>query len=323
MFKRLRRCLNIGLMGLGSLLIQSIPVQAANVALFMNGTYVDIDDEGDLCEAEANNLQIIIEGLGTHTLSTFIGIAAADFSAVLADADVLVIPELEEGDVFAALTPEAVTAINDFVEQGGRLLTFGSSSTNVQALLNGVFGFTLDISGSSGEATKTAEAVGTLFEDGPATIPANDGTSSIVGSSLPAEAINVYNFNDGADDNSMLAILPFGSGEAIFFGWDWYDSVPPGGPGDGCDGGQDGGWVSLLITALGEPNPVPTPTPTPSPTAAPDADDDGIPDADDNCPVDDNADQDDSDQDGIGDECDSTPAGFELGGGGCSLQVRR
>ena len=318
MFRSFKRSLVF--LTLTGLCLGSSVVDAAQVALFMNGTYVDIDDEGELCEAEANNLQITIESFGGHTIVPFTGITDADFTAALAGSQVLVIPELEEGDLAPALSPAAITVINDFVEQGGVLLTFGSSDLEAQNLLNAVFGFSLDIDGPTGTASKTAEAAGTIFADGPATIPSNDGTGAILGSSLPAEAINVYNFNDGVDDGSMLAILPFGSGQAIFFGWDWYGSTPPGGPGDDCEGGQDGGWQSLLATALGAANPPPTPTPTP--TAAPeDSDGDGVDDADDNCPIDANADQDDSDGDGIGDECDPTPDDFELGGGGCSLQT--
>ena len=309
------------LLTLTGLCLGSSAVKAAQVALFMNGTYVDIDDEGELCEAEANNLQIILEGLGTHTVVPFTGITDADFTAALAGSQVLIIPEMEVIDLTPDLSGEAITVLSDFVDQGGRLLVFGSTDDPTENLLNTVFGFSLDLSGNTGTAEKTAEAAGTLFEDGPATIPSNDGTGAIVAASLPAGGINVYNFDDGVDDNAILAILPFGSGEAIFFGWDWYGSTPPGGPGDECEGGQDGGWISLLTTALGEANA--TPSPTPSPTAEPDSDSDGVPDADDNCPSDDNADQDDTDQDGVGDECDPTPAGFELGGGGCSLQVRR
>ncbi len=319
MFRSFKRSLVF--LTLSGFCLASSAVQAAQIALFMNGAYVDIDDEGELCEAEANNLQITIDSLGVHTLTTFTGITDADFTAALTGQQVLVIPELEEGDLAADLSPEAFDVISEFVDQGGRLLVFASGS-ETQDLLNGLFGFSLDIDGPTGDASKTAEATGTIFEDGPTTIPPNNGTDAIFVPSLPAEAINIYNVSDGPDEGSMLAILPFGSGEAIFFGWDWYGSVPPGGPGDDCDGGLDGGWQSLLASALGEPNPTPVPTPTPTPTAEPDSDGDGVADADDNCPIDDNADQDDSDGDGIGDECDPTPSDFELGGGGCSLQSR-
>ncbi|HKY62186.1 MAG TPA: hypothetical protein VJR29_02110 [bacterium] len=307
----------LALLTLAGLLIGTSLADAAQVALFMNGTYVDIDDQGELCEAEANNLQITIESFGGHSIVSFTGITDADFTAALAGSQVLVIPELEgSGSLDADLSAEAIAVISDFVDQGGSILVF---ETDALDLLNTLFGFSL-AEGDSDTASKTAEAAGTIFADGPATIPANNGTGGILVSSFPTGAINVYNYNDGADDNSLLAILPFGSGEAIFFGWDWYGSIPPGGPGDDCEGGLDGGWVSLLSTVLETSTP-PTPSPTPSPTAEPDADGDGVPDADDNCPIDANADQGDNDQDGVGDECDPTPAGFELGGGGCSLQT--
>jgi len=55
------------------------------------------------------------------------------------------------------------------------------------------------------------------------------------------------------------------------------------------------------------PSPTPTPKPDPSPTPSPDVDrdGDGVPDARDNCPLHDNADQHDLDGDGMGDACDT------------------
>ncbi|HKY62185.1 MAG TPA: hypothetical protein VJR29_02105 [bacterium] len=304
----------------GSLMALTSVVDATQVALFDNDSYVDTDEAADDCGAEANNLLVSINSFGGHTVTPFTGITDADFTAALAGQQVLIIPELETGDLEPDLSTEAIAVIHDFVEQGGRLLVFGEAVTPLENLLNTIFGFSLDIEGSPDTSNKTAEAAGTIFADGPATIPYNDGTAYILDSTLPAEAISIYNYNDGIDDFSVVTIFPFGSGDIIFFGWDWYGSTPPGGPGDDCEGGQDGGWQGLLSTAL-QTAAVPTPSPTPTPE--PDGDGDGVPDADDNCPIDANADQDDSDQDGIGDECDSTPAGFELGGGGCSLQVRR
>lgn len=238
------------LAGIGAAACLALPAHATQIALFNNGSYVDIDNEGDVCESEVENLLASIDSFGGHSVATFSGIAAADFTAALAGKQVLIIPELEEGDLAPDLSPEALAAIADFVSQGGRLLVFGDSNPEVEALLNAVFGFSLSVDGSPTQADKTPQAAGTIFENGTATIPYNNGTGYIQVSSLPAEAINVYNYNDGSEDFSVLTILPFGSGEIIFFGWDWYGSMPPGGPGDNCEDGLDGGWQELLALAL-------------------------------------------------------------------------
>lgn len=230
----------------------SFSAHAAQIALFDNGNYVDTDEVDDPCGAEANNLQISIASFGGHTVTPFTGITDADFSAALEGKQFLIIPELEEGDLLPDLSPEARQVIVDFVNSGGRLFIYNSGG-DIQDLANTLFGFSLDISGGVPEdanASKTSEAAGTFFEDGAATIPGNDDTAAVSVSSLPANAINVYNYLDGSNDVSALAILPFGEGEIIYFGWDWYGSMPPGGPGDGCEDGLDGGWQALLAAAL-------------------------------------------------------------------------
>ncbi|HEX5035227.1 MAG TPA: hypothetical protein VFW62_12175 [bacterium] len=261
---------------------------AAEVALFFNDQYVDTAP--DDCGSEANNLIVSIESFGGNTVTTFTGITAADFSAAVEDRNPLVIPEFNAG-LNLDLDDAARQAIADFVDQGGRLILFGEDSAALIDFFDDVFGITVNVSSSPDTSTKTAEAAGTIFADGPASIPYNDGTAYIQDSSLPAEAINVYSYNNGSEDFAVVAIFPFGSGDIIFLGWDWYSSGPGAGDNTECEGPQDGGWQDLLATAV-ETVPVPTPTPTPSPTATPTP-----------TPT-------------------PTPP-IQIGGGGCSLQVGR
>ena len=149
--------------GLAACLAFGGTARATEIALFNNSSYVDYSGTGDTCGSEADNLIASIDSFGGHNLTTFTGISASEISAALEGKQVLVIPELEEGDLAPDLTPEALGVIAEFVNQGGRLLVFGSSNEEAQSLLNALFGYSLVVSGSPGESTKTAAAAGPYF----------------------------------------------------------------------------------------------------------------------------------------------------------------
>ena len=76
---------------------------------------------------------------------------------------------------------------------------------------------------------------------------------------------------------------------------------------------DDAAGVSFIYPEHGGTNPTPTATNAPNPTATPtpsvpDSDGDGVPDAYDNCPVNQNPLQEDIDDDGVGDACDNCVA---------------
>jgi hypothetical protein len=73
----------------------------------------------------------------------FDGTSATRFSNALAYADLLVIPELETGDLFMALDPSAITTITDFVNLGGVIIVHASGGE--PPILNDLFGLSLPI----------------------------------------------------------------------------------------------------------------------------------------------------------------------------------
>ena len=99
---------------------------AADVALFNNDTYVDWlpGDSG----SEASNLYDTLQSQG-HTVTTFTGITAADWTTATAGQGVLAIPELENGDLDAALDAAARTAIAEYGQGCGVLWVFGWSAS--------------------------------------------------------------------------------------------------------------------------------------------------------------------------------------------------
>jgi hypothetical protein len=177
------------------------------------------------------------------SVTTFTGITAADFRAAVKGKDILAIPELESGDLDADLDAAALTAIADFVSAGGTLIIHADFAilANYINLLNSTFGFLLDDFNTAGPYDlNTADATGTIFADGPSTLPQNNLTGSVLTSTLPAGAKVIY--DDQTTGDSALTLIPYGDGSIVIFGWDWNDAVPTG--------STDGGWLEVLYRAM-------------------------------------------------------------------------
>jgi hypothetical protein len=208
------------------------------VALFANTSYVDYSpgDSG----SEASNLEATLTAMG-RSVTTFNGITASDFQAALNGKDLLAIPELENDDLDSDLDTAARTAIADFVSAGGTLMIhadFAISPYYIN-LLNSTFGFSLEDNNTAGPYDlNTADAAGTVFADGPSTLPENNATGSVT--TLPAGTKVIY--DDQTTGDSALTLIPYGDGSIVIFGWDWNDAVPTG--------SSDGGWLEVLYRAM-------------------------------------------------------------------------
>jgi Ca2+-binding RTX toxin-like protein len=217
-------------------------LEHAKIAIFANPTYVDTTDDPTEPDQDAEYLNmragLIADG---DSVTPFTGITASALSAALNGRDVLVIPELENAAL--VLAPDAAKVVRDFVGHGGTLVMNGQSGDNDTDFLNEVFGFSVNNGGSlvSGEdLAKQPWAAGTTFADDPATIDANDATYTLNASNLPANALNLYSLGSSV----AAADLPFGVGQVVYLGYDWYDAKP--------NGAQDGGWLAVLKSAISE-----------------------------------------------------------------------
>ena len=208
----------------------------ALVAVFDNGSYVDTSGGTG---AESDNLQASLTSLG-HTVSTFTATGASGINTALSGKDVVSIPEQEKGDLVGALDASAKAAYRNIVSGGGGLIIHGYDSSRADDFLNGVFGFSLSESrDSSGNTyTRTSAAVGTQFSDDPPSIPWNSGVSSVI-SGLPSGSSTIYQRSDGA---AAVALMPYGSGQIAFLGWDWFNAAP--------NGSADSGWLQVLDSAV-------------------------------------------------------------------------
>jgi VCBS repeat-containing protein len=214
-------------------------LSGARIAVFDNGAFVDTAGS---TSSESDNVQATLTSLG-HSVTPFTGTGSSAFEAALAEADVLLIPEMENGDFM----PDAATlqVIRDFVEGGGTLVVNGDSSGGDEALLNALFGWSLDQGSrtTSGTSTATGAGSGTTFGDDPGSLTNNNAVDPIRTSSLPEGALSLY--ETGGD--TAVAAMQVGSGQVVTVAFDWFNAQPRG--------TQDGGWVQVLDSAISRPGP--------------------------------------------------------------------
>lgn len=187
--------------------------------------------------SETSNLMFALQAAG-FPLDTTSAMDSTSIAALIAGKDILFFPEVTP--TFDAGTGAILKA---FVDNGGTIVLVGGYDH--LTWVNAAFGWSLVPNGGWSDRhpmPKAAGASGTPFADGPASIPANDGGSSLALASLPVSGIVVYASPDSSTDASV-AILPSGSGRLVYFGWDWYDGAPIG--------LQDGGWRKLLRANAG------------------------------------------------------------------------
>ena len=215
---------------------QTFPHSGSNitVAVFDDPVYVDTSGGTG---AESDNVQATLASLG-FTVNTFTGTTGTDWSTGLAGANVVLVPELENGNLASALDAAAITALQNYVSNGGGLLVHGSGGFSA-LLLNTVFGYSL--SGSAAANTpfgQTGATTGTEFADDALSLPDNSLSYAYDTASLPAGASSMYE----SGGETVVALMEEGSGEIAFLGWDWNNAAPVG--------TQDNGWVQVLESAV-------------------------------------------------------------------------
>lgn len=210
----------------------------ASLAMFFDPVFVDTAAPS----GEGAELAASLTSLG-HSVHSFSGITAADFSSGLSGRQTLVFPEADRANLAGSLTSDAKAVIANFVQQGGGLVMAadsGGGGFQDRELLNSIFGFQLVDVGSPSTSSLMAAASGTRFAGGPATLPQLNQTSGFTNASLPAGAKSIYASNN---NDAYVALLPAGTGEIAYLGWDWFGAAP-------APGTQDGGWLDVLDRAV-------------------------------------------------------------------------
>ena len=199
---------------LGSAVVHAAHYRARRVAVFTDSVFVDKGEE-------AARLQAHLTSLG-HEVTTFEGTTAATWEAVLRNAEVLAIPEQERADVFAALPTGTRDVLTRYLMSGGGLILCGDFSARALALLNGVFGSSLVLSGSAVGTLNPAGAAGTPFADGPRSLPSSSLVQGATTASLPAGAAALY--TNGS--NTQVFRLSRGLGKTVLLGFDYFAFAP-------------------------------------------------------------------------------------------------
>ena len=221
-------------------LLAAAPAAAQRaVAFFNGGAYVDVVNEGAALRAE-------VVALG-HVVTDFTGTADANWATALGSATVLVIPELESGDLGAALSATTQALVKDFVEAGGNLVIAGSGAFGVRndlSFLNPIFGYSIAGAGivAAGASDLGADAAGTAFAGGPDPLAHPSAVTFVDGPSLPSDALAIYE-RTGTPTSIPVFTVPVGFGHLTYVGYDWFT-------------GANADWATVLDSAITIPSPV-------------------------------------------------------------------
>jgi hypothetical protein len=210
----------------------------AGVYILINRDYVDYRETNASSSREANNVIAIMDSTDI-SYETFTDISV-NFFGNLSSSAKLLIPEIEEDDLNPDLSSAARTAINTFVNSGGTIIMFHPRNGDPLNVLNAVFNFSLDFNEASEPIVLTTEGA-SLGLANTLTLPDLSATSSIDTLTLPENAVTIY---EGDEVNqSVVTMIPYGSGKIYVLGWDFYNAPPVGGE-------EEEGWNHLLETIL-------------------------------------------------------------------------
>lgn len=241
-----------------SAVVAAGPVAVSTVAMFSSEAYTDVDEE------DANLIDDI--EAGGHTLVIIDDVTPEAFTAGLADANVLILPERSDG-IVEAMSTEARDVVTDWVDAGGRLVLTWSGDASTT--LNELFGFSTVDSGACNEeeaapCALTPAAADTEFADGPDPIFGVNATGGIVSASLPAGSTVIYEGDGSAEPRGVaaagvsepgatVAAVPVGDGVVITLGWDWYPDTEGGADATTASAEDEADWAVVLDLALSQP----------------------------------------------------------------------
>ncbi|PSJ36443.1 hypothetical protein C7I36_16750, partial [Zobellella taiwanensis] len=170
----------------------------------------------------ASIIQWVINQGGDYTLDTSIqNFTDADFADKLNASGFFFMTDMESGNSGSQdfLPDSAQTTLRNWVNDGGVIMMTGTGGPKDTTFLNNIFGWDLTTQGGSSWSLNTANAVGTPFEGGPASL-SNLSATDAIGRGTVEGFTAIY----GTDDNATVAVIRYGGGTVIFLGYDYYNA---------------------------------------------------------------------------------------------------
>jgi len=170
----------------------------------------------------ASIVQSVINRGGDYRLDTSIkSFADTSLRAKLDASGFFFMTDMERGSPTdtAFLPVAAQTTIRDWVSAGGVIMMTATGGSADTVFLNTIFGWDLTTTSGSTWALNTANAAGTPFAGGPATL-SNLSATDAIGKGTVANFKAIY----GTDSNATVAAISYGKGTVIFLGFDYFDA---------------------------------------------------------------------------------------------------
>jgi hypothetical protein len=211
---------------------------SANVAVFYDPGYVNTVSGGDGDDL----LQQLAHSSQNYNVTTFSGVDAPSFSNALSNANVLVIPALDNGDLSAVLPYPTKVVLNSYLQCGGSLIVVGSAQDRATNFLSSVFNYTgiVDQTAQS-KYNATSNILGTAFSAD--FLSGNTTVYPLSAAALPAGSSDLYDSIGG--DSCAVALLPVTGvtkDPIVYLGYDWGNGGPT----------QDSAWNQSLDDAISQ-----------------------------------------------------------------------
>lgn len=205
------------------------------------------------CDVENSNLLSIVDNLSGYTVDASITSFGGDFATQLDNSRFFFMTDMEREDPsLTAFYPTAArTKLASWVSNGGVLVMTGTANDRDNVFLNLTFGWDLTRNTGSLWVKNATNTSGTPFDSVNVVNLAAFSATDAIGKGT----VSGFKAMWGTDSNATVAVIPYGSGNVIFMGYDFFNTgkvsatFRPGQASACAQAGND--WVvSVLPAAL-------------------------------------------------------------------------
>lgn len=216
-----------------------LPAIAADVQVSVFN-YPNLNGTGTSCGTENANLIGIVDAIpGYEVDGTIDDFADPNLASQLSASEFFFMTDMEnQNPTSTSFFPTtARSVLRDWVNAGGVMVMTGTYGDSDTTFLNLIFGWDLSTTAGTTYSALTANTAGTPFARYAGTLAPHSATDSISKGTVAG-----FTTMWGTDTQAAVAVIPYGAGNVIFMGWDFYDSGP------GC-GQYNDPWVQQIVPA--------------------------------------------------------------------------